>query len=163
MQFTAIRHCFSASAFICQSIFHLWDLIWLASIGQIHDAFNKKNMMHLFTLFFSSFFEGNCEGSLRSSEQHPLYACQTRSAQSQIEPVTQDPSSARGTARPSRCERICLYAPRCFFYLKKRAGCSLGRIPVQYSWLNTNGSALVNRAFMAIQPSAPTAHGAECP
>ena len=43
-------------------------------------------------------FEENCEGSLRSSEQHPVYTCQTQSAQAANRTRTQDPPSARGAA-----------------------------------------------------------------
>ena len=98
VQFTAIRHCFSVLAFVCESILHLRNPNRFASIGQVHDAFiTKKNMIHLFTLFSLLSFEGNCEESLLS---------------------------------------------------KKCAGCSLGEILVQYSWLNTNGSAQVNKTFI---------------
>ena len=106
VQFIAIRHCFSVSAFICEStMLHLRIPNRLASIGQVHDAFITKKYDTLYNAFFSPiFFEGNCEESLRSSEQHPMYTiCQTQS-----DPAANRIRHARSTirartARPSSC------------------------------------------------------------
>ena len=56
VQFTAIRHCFSVSAFICETILKCGNPIGLLKLGRCTMLSLQKNMIHLFTLFTFSYF-----------------------------------------------------------------------------------------------------------
>ena len=88
---------------------------------------NYDALVYAFFLFFF-FLKGTAKGACAHVSSTRCTHVNRDQPQPRIEPVSQDPSSARGTALGQvAAEEFCLYAPRCFFYLKKCAGCSLGR------------------------------------
>ena len=89
-----------------------------------------KNYDALVYAFFLSFFlKGTAKGDCAQESSTWCTHVNCNQPQPQIEPVMQDPSSTRGTALGQvAVEEFSLYAPRCFFYLKKCEGYSLGRI-----------------------------------